>query len=253
MLSRLRWLAGRPPGRPGRAAPGLGALRRAAAPGGAAPPVSRPAGQRLARAELSKSLYHPHQSLPQRLMSMLNALLGHLYQAGHSFPGGWWAVVALTVLLMLAVTAVLAQVGPLARARRGDRERGWGAPLMSAAGHRQRAGELAAAGDYSGAILESVRAIGRELEERGVLDPRLGRTAAETAGESARALPGEAGALRDSARLFDDICYGGRPGTADGYAAVRDLDARIAAARPGLSAQTARPAARAAVSASDRT
>jgi len=234
-----------------RAAPGLGALRRAAA-GGAAPPVSRPAGQRLARAELSKSLYHPHQSLSQRLMSMLNALLGHLYQAGHSFPGGWWAVVALTVLLVLAVTGVLAQVGPLARARRGDRERGWGAPPMSAAGHRQRAAELAAAGDYSGAILESVRAIGRELEERGVLDPRLGRTAAETAGESARALPGEAGALRDSARLFDDICYGGRPGTADGYAAVRDLDARIAAARPGLAAQTAGPAAQAAVSAGDR-
>ena len=110
---------------------------------------------------------------------------------------------------------------------------------MSAAGHRQRAGELAAAGDYSGAILESVRAIGRELEERGVLDPRLGRTAAETAGESARALPGEAAALRDSARLFDDVCYGGRPGTADGYAAVRDLDARIAAAGPGLAAQAA--------------
>ena len=230
-----------------RAAPGLGALRRAA-PGGAAPPVSRPAGQRLARAELSKSLYHPHQSLSQRLTSVLNALLGHLYQAGHSFPGGWWAVVALTAALVLAVTGVLAQVGPLARARRGDRERGWGAPLMSAAGHRQRAGELAAAGDYAGAILESVRAIGRELEERGVLDPRLGRTAAETAGESARALPGEAGALRDSARLFDDICYGGRPGTADGYAAVRGLDARIAAARPGLAAQTAQ----AAVSAGDR-
>jgi hypothetical protein len=223
-----------------------------APPGGAAPPVSRRAGQRLARAELSKSLYRPHQSLPQRLMSMLHTVLGHLYQAGHSFPGGWWAVVALTVLLVLAVTAVLVQAGPLARARRADRERGWGAPLMPAAGHRQRAADLAAAGDYSGAILESVRATGRELEERGVLDPRLGRTAAETAAESAQALPGEAGALRDSARLFDDICYGGRPGTADGYAAVRDLDARIAAAGLGLAAQAAGPAARAAVSAGDR-
>ena len=222
-----------------------------AAPGGA-PPVSRRAGQRLARSELSKSLYHPHQSLPQRLLSMLNTLLDHLYQAGHSFPGGWWAVIALTVLLLLAVTAVLAQAGPFARARRGDRERGWGTPLLPAAGHRQRAAELAAAGDYSGAILESVRAAGRELEERGVLDPRLGRTAAETAGESARALPGEAGALRDSARLFDDICYGGRPGTADGYAAVRDLDARIVAAGPSLAAQAAGPAASAAVSAGDR-
>ncbi len=219
-----------------------------AAPGGV-PPVSRRAGQRLARSELSRSLYHPHQSLPQRLMSMLNTLLGHLYQAGHSFPGGWWAVVALTVLLVMAVTGVLVQAGPLARARRADRAGGWGAPLMSAAGHRQRARELAAAGDYSGAILESVRATGRELEERGVLDPRLGRTAAEAAGESARALPGEAGALRDSARLFDDICYGGRPGTADGYAAVRDLDARIAAAGPALAA---RAAGLAAVSAGDR-
>ncbi len=237
MLSRVL-----PAGRPAavRAGPGRAPGRT---PGGAAaPPVSRPAGQRLARAELSKSIYHRHQSVPQRIMSMLSWLLGHLYQAGHSFPGGWWAVVALTAVLVLAVTAVLVQAGPLARSRGGNREPGWGAPLMSAAGHRQRAGELAAAGDYSGAILESVRAIGRELEERGVLDPRLGRTAAETAGESARALPGEAAALLDSARLFDDVCYGGRAGTADGYAAVRDLDARIAAAGPGLAAQAAAPA-----------
>ena len=224
----------------------------AAGPGGAAPPVSRPAGQRLARAELSKSLYHPHQSLPQRILSMLNSLLGHLSQAGQSFPGGWWAVVALTALLVLAVTAVLGRRARSPGPAGGTASQAGAHRSMPAAEHRLRAGGLAAAGDYAGAILESVRAIGRELDERGVLDPRLGRTAAEIAGEAARALPAEAAALRDSARLFDDICYGDRPGTADGYAAVRELDTRIAAARPGLAAQAAGPAAQAAGAAGER-
>jgi hypothetical protein len=45
------------------------------------------------------------------------------------------------------------------------------------------------------------------------------------------ALPAEAAALQDAARLFDDICYGERPGTAAGYAQVRDLDTRLQSAR----------------------
>jgi hypothetical protein len=50
--------------------------------------------------------------------------------------------------------------------------------------------------------------------------------------EAAAALPAEAGALRSASLLFDDICYGDRPGTRDGYALVRELDTRISAAVP---------------------
>ena len=68
-----------------------------------------------------------------------------------------------------------------------------------------------------------------------VLSPRAGRTANEMADEAAAALPADASALRSAARLFDDICYGDRPGTAAGYALVQELDQRISASvpRPG--------------------
>lgn len=196
----------------------------------ASPPVSRVAGQRLARDELAKAIFHPHPSLTQRILALADKVLDQLFKAGSSFPGGWWAVVALAALAALAAAVVLNRVGPLARAHRAADPQLAGSQALSAADHRRRAGRLAAAGDYAAAILECVRAIARELEERGVLSPRLGWTAAEIAAEAAQALPADASALRQGARLFDDICYGERPGTAAGYALVQDLDQRIIAA-----------------------
>jgi hypothetical protein len=208
---------------------GAGALAR---PAGGTPLVSRRAGQTLARTELSKAIYHRHESLAQRLLDAINRLLNDLYTAGQSFPGGWWSVVALATLTALAVALVLARLGPLARAHREAGQAAPGGQPLSAADHRQRAATLASAGDYAAAILEAVRGIARQLEERGVLSPRLGRTADEIAAEAGLVLPAEADALHDAARLFDDICYGERPGTAGGYALVRSLDTRLQSARP---------------------
>jgi hypothetical protein len=208
---------------------GPGALAR---PAGGTPLVSRRAGQTLARTELSRAIYHRHESLAQRLLDAINRLLNDLYTAGQSFPGGWWSVVALATLTALAVALVLARLGPLARAHREAGQAAPGGQPLSAADHRQRAATLASAGDYAAAILEAVRGIARQLEERGVLSPRLGRTADEIAAEAGLVLPAEADALQDAARLFDDICYGERPGTAGGYALVRSLDTRLQSARP---------------------
>jgi Domain of unknown function (DUF4129) len=201
-------------------------------PPGGGPLVSRPHGQTLARTELSKAIYHPHESLTQRLLDAINRLLNGLYTAGKSFPGGWWSVVALAALTALAITLVLARLGPLARAHREPGRPAPGGPPLSAADHRQRAAQLAGAGDYAAAILEAVRGIARQLEERGVLSPRLGRTADEIAAEAGLALPAEAATLQDTARLFDDICYGERPGTSAGYALVQALDTRLQSAHP---------------------
>jgi Domain of unknown function (DUF4129) len=194
--------------------------------------VSRRAGQGLARTELSKAIYHRHEPLAQRLLDAISRLLNDLYTAGKSFPGGWWSVVALAALTALAVALVLARLGPLARAHRDAGPVAAGGQPLSAADHRQRAAQLASAGDYAAAILEAVRGIARQLEERGVLSPRLGRTADEIAAEAGLALPAEAAALHDAAQLFDDICYGERPGTAGGYALVQSLDSRLQSARP---------------------
>ncbi len=217
-------------------------MNRALLGTGGTPLISRPDGQKLARSELSKAIYHPHESLAQRLADGISRLLNTLYGAGKSFPGGWWAVVALTALAVLAVAVVAARLGPLAQAHRAPGQRAPGGQPLTAADHRQRAARLASAGDYAEAILEAVRGIARQLEERGVLSPRLGRTADEIAAEAGLALPGEAAALHDAARLFDDICYGERPGTAAGYALVRALDTRIQAARPGTGSAGTSPA-----------
>jgi hypothetical protein len=199
---------------------------------GGTPLVSRQSGQTLARTELSKAIYHRHESLAQRLLDAVNRLLNDLYSAGKSFPGGWWAVVALAALTALAVTLILTRLGPLARARREPGPLVPSGQPLNAADHRQRAAQLASAGDYAGAILETVRAIARQLEERAVLSPRLGRTADEIAAEAGLALPAEAAALSAAAHLFDDVCYGEHPGTADGYALVHALDTRLQSVRP---------------------
>ncbi len=196
----------------------------------AAPPISRGAAQRLARAELSKAMYHPAESLTQRAEHAIGTLLLRLFGAGSAFPGGWWAVVALTALAAGAILVVLAGIGPVARGRRQRTGLAAAAAVLTAAGHRQRASQLAEAGDYSSAILESVRGIVVQLEENGVLTPRAGWTADEIAAEAGQALPGAARALREAARLFDDVCYGEQPGTAEGYALVRALDTRIGTA-----------------------
>jgi len=201
----------------------------------AGPLTGREAGQRLARAELSKAIYHPHESLAQRVLNAIGDLLNDLSQAGRAFPGGWWAAVALAALLATVIAVVLSRTGPLARSRRAEGQLMTGSGPLSAADHRLRAGRLADAGDYGAATVERVRAIARELDDRAVLTPRAGRTANEMAEEAAAALPAEASALRSAALLFDDICYGGRPGTPAGYALIQELDTRISASvpRPG--------------------
>jgi hypothetical protein len=108
--------------------------------------------------------------------------------------------------------------------------------VVRGAGLYQLAGS-AAAGHLSAAIVERVRAIAVELEQRGVLTPRPGRTAAELAAEASRPLAAHASELAAVMRLFDDVRYGGRDGTLAGYQRARDLDTRLQVARPAGSAE----------------
>lgn len=193
--------------------------------------VSRQAGQQLARSELSKSMYHPGVSLIERIEDAINNFLN---SAQGAVPGGWWTAIALAALLVVLVAAILAWIGPVARSRSRALDPLLSSGRLSADEHRRRAERLAAAGDVAAAIIEIVRAIAVDLEDRGVLPPRVGRTAAEFAAEASRALPDQAAELRAAARLFDDVRYGERAGTADGFQRVRDLDAAIRTARPDI-------------------
>jgi hypothetical protein len=192
----------------------------------AGPLVGRLRGNQLARRELARAIYHP--SLVSRLWARFVNWLESL--ALHT-PAGSLNWVAVT-LLGIGVLALLGAVGYTAGSARVDRRYRTavveGRP-MSAAEHRSAADGFAAAGDYQSAIIERVRAIAVDLESRQILPPRPGRTAAELGAETALAIPAEATALGHATRLFDDVRYGGHPGSQDGYQQIRDLDLRIGA------------------------
>jgi hypothetical protein len=206
------------------------AARRAPASGaGGIPVIGGRAAQRLARAELSKSIYHHQPSLTERVVHFLLTWLARLFQDSQRLPGGWWGIVALVAIAVIGVAIVLARIGPVARERRRGAELTPAGLARTARDHRAAAGRLAAAGDYATAICERVRAIAAELDERGVLMPRTGRTADEFAAEAGQALPQHAADLLGAARLFDEIRYGQRPGTRTGYDRIAGLDTRIGA------------------------
>ncbi len=201
-----------------------------------APETGRQAAQRLARHELSKAVYHPHKSFIQWLLDGIGSLLTRLRSGSGSLPGGWWGLVALAALVVVVVTIVLRRIGPVARSRRNGRGLLAGTAPLTARERREHAERLAAAGDYSAAILEYLRAIAAGLEERGVLVPDPGRTADELANEAGRLLPVRARDLAAAARLFDGVCYGGLTGTREEYEQLRDLERAV---RGPLSRQAA--------------
>jgi hypothetical protein len=200
-----------------------------AVPVGGTPLVSGRAAQRLARAELAKPVYHPQPPLTARVLHWAGVWLGRLFRAAQGLPGGWWAVVTLAVLAVVVAAIVLARTGPVARAQRAARSLAAPGRALTARDHRTAAARLAEAGDFAGAICESLRGIAAELDERGVLRPRTGRTADELAAEAGQALPPYAADLRGAALLFDEVRYGQRPGSRPGYERVAELDTRIRA------------------------
>ena len=205
------------------------------AAGGGGPGIGRKAAQQLARTELAKPEYHHHVSLIEAvILAVLHFLTRIVNAASGAVPGGWWALVALAALAVIVTAGVLNWIGPLARAHRGSGPLAAG-EARTASDHRQEARRLAGTCDYTTAIIECVRAVAAELEERGMLPPRIGRTADEFAAEAGQALPGHADALRDAARRFDEIRYGQRPGSRAGYERLSELDRQIMASAPRVS------------------
>ena len=200
-------------------------------------PIGRDEARELARRELDKPIYHRDQPswlerVLDRVGDWLRELSGRTAEpTAHGNGGGWVSI----VVIVLLVAVVIGLVAWLMRGRRNTRSAR--KPLLdetpsTARSHRDAAEDHAAAGRWAEAIRERLRAIARDLEERAVLAPRPGRTADELAAEAGQALPDLADDLRTGVRIFDDVWYGGRPGTPDGYTRLRDLDERVRAAKP---------------------
>jgi len=206
--------------------------------------LGRDEAQRLARIELARPIYTGDdepwmQKLLRWLIEKAQSLIDTV---GSSSPLGWFGIVGILLLVGLVVVVVRRRIGALSRGPST-------APLFagaerSAADLRGESDRFASAGAWAEAVRARLRAVVRDLEERGLVDARPGRTADEIARDAGRTLPTVAGDLRAGARLFDDVWYGGRTADASSYAALVALDEAVAGARPAASGPAAdRPVA----------
>ncbi|MBO2448408.1 DUF4129 domain-containing protein [Actinomadura barringtoniae] len=200
-------------------------------------PIGRDEARELARRELEKPIYQRDKPswlgrFFERLSDWLRGLFDRVSTPNaHGSTPGWisWAIIIVIALVAVALVLWVMRGRRLARSRA---EALLDETPSTARDHRSAAEEYAAAGRWPEAIRERLRAIARDLEERAILGPRPGRTADELAAEAGEALPDLADDLRVGVRIFDDVWYGDRPGTADQYAELTRLDERVRATRP---------------------
>jgi hypothetical protein len=200
------------------------------------------AAREAARHELAKPIY-PRASPLQRLLDWAETMLRSLIAHGSTVPGGWFTI---SVLLIMAVAAavVAARFGRrMLASGRGADHRLFGRAELSAAEHRGAAERCAAAGDWAPSIRHRLRAVARQLEESETLEPAPGRTANELARDAGAALPPLASALSCAAATFNDVSYGGLPGTETGYRALTELDDQLRSRSPAGPSEAPPPAA----------
>ena len=161
----------------------------------------------------------------ERAIDWVLERLGELF-AGAGGMSGFTAVTTIVALAVVVAVVIRLRTGRTGRALRSGGEV-FGSAALTAAEHREAAEKAAAAGDLAEAVRERFRAVVRELEQRGVLDARAGRTVDEVASEAGAALPALADDLRGAAVQFDDVWYGGRPATEEGYRQVVSVDGKV--------------------------
>ena len=197
--------------------------------------VTREGARRAAHDELLDRRYRDAQPpLIVRLVgSAIRKFLELLDRAAGSAPGGRLGVLLLALLLAGFVAVVLVRLRP------GGRHTASAAVFtngrtLTADEHRTLAEQAAASGQWAEAVRERLRGIVRELEARGVLEPRAGRTAGEVARDGSASVPTIAEPLLRATQTFDEIWYGGRRAQASSYDALVAADRAVTAARLAL-------------------
>lgn len=192
-----------------------------------AAPLSREGAAHAAHEELNKHVYQQARpSVEQQVLSAVWRWIDHAYhRLVDATPGG-----AIGLLVIIAVIAIIAVVitrrGVSGRRRTADT--GFDLPAdVTADQLRSEADAFAARGEWAEAVRSRLRAVVRTLEERGILDPRPGRTATEVAAEAGRVRPDLSAQLRRAAGAFGEIWYGRRTATAADDAVLRELDSAL--------------------------
>lgn len=197
--------------------------------------IGRDEARRAAVRELADPIYDAAEpSWLERVMAWLLERFGDLVSALFAVtPGGVFGLIVLLVLAVVVAVVVRLKMGKVARRARAGKAV-FGERVQTAAEHRDAAEAALARGDVDNAVAERFRAIARELEERGVLRQIAGMTADEIAAAAGGPLPGCAEDLRQAARAFDDVYYGGHPATAEAYRFLCTVDDRVRVERPML-------------------
>ncbi|WP_116947310.1 DUF4129 domain-containing protein [Jiangella endophytica] len=197
--------------------------------------LGRDEARDLARQELSQPSYERDTPVFARVLRWIADQVDRVLDAA---TGTLSSRLGLAIIAAVAVgfaAFVILRAGPLARRVAGRPGAVLPGRPRSATEYRAAADDAAARGDWTTAVVERFRAVVAGLEERGVLDPRAGRTADEAARE-ATAVLGDlerpAGGMQTGARLFDGVRYGGVAATEDDDRLLRDLDRAVALARP---------------------
>lgn len=172
-------------------------------------PVTRVGAQRAAQHELSKSIYHRNsEPFPVRAVHWVGRLIDRILDhALKHAPGGDFGALALVIVIVVLVIIAIWRVG-LPRRNPASGVVLTAGSELSAAEHRDRSEAAAGSGDWQTAIVERMRAVACELDERDVLDRRAGRTATELAQEAGSILPQVADDLRKAAEVFNQVAYG---------------------------------------------
>lgn len=180
--------------------------------------ITRDGAREAARRELSKGIYHRNdEPWVLRVLHAVQRWLDHLLQTvSKHAPGGGAGAVALLLAAIALVAFVWWRVGLVRRTTTADRPVLEGKPRTSADLLRE-AEAAAVAGRWDAAVVARMRALAMTVEERGLVDPRPGRTADELAAELAVALPAVGPAGRSAAVAFDTVVYGKRDATRETY------------------------------------
>jgi Domain of unknown function (DUF4129) len=204
--------------------------------------IDRDAAHQAAQDELNRPIYSKG-SVEQQFTEWINELLYRLLQKTAQLPGGWLIATVLLTLLAVAVAVAIRIARRAMRSKRGGDYQLFEAVQLTAAQHRATAERYAEEGNWAAAIRHRLRAVARQLEETGVLNPAPGRTANELARDAGAALPHLAGELSQAATAFNDVTYGERPGTQVSYQMIADLDDHLRTRSPAASTTPGQPAA----------
>lgn len=183
-----------------------------------------------AQHELLKPIY-PRPSLTDRLTGWIDELLYKAFASSEWLPGGWITVALFVILSIAAVIVIVRVARRTMRSARAGNDAVLDDRTRSAAHHRSAADTAAAQGDWTSAIRHRLRAVARELEESGVLDPIPGRTATELAVAAGAVRPELRVEFSSAAEIFNGVSYGDRPGSAEEYHRIVELDERLRGAR----------------------